>query len=118
MAKSIEIAKGMADFCASKGYVENTAHGIVLAVVRGRAGEIYNLADNWVLTEREWWELLAQKLNWSGKIIPLDEGTPGLNTQQHFVLDTAKIRKSLGYKEIVPVDHALSHTIEWELSNL
>lgn len=117
-AKSIEIAKGGADFRACKSYVENIAYGIALAVVQGQAGEVYNLADKWVFTEREWLELLAKKLNWSGEINTLDEEIPGINTKQHFVLDTAKIRTSLGYKEIVSIDHALSNTIEWELSKL
>ena len=114
-AKSIEIAKGMAGFCACKSYVENIAHGVALAVVKGQVGEVYNLADKWVFTEYEWLELLANKLNWSGKIVTLDEEIPGTNTKQHFVLDTDKIRKSLGYKEIVSINRALSNTIEWEL---
>jgi len=116
--KSIEIAKDMADFCASKCYVENVAHGIALAVAQGQAGEVYNLADKWVLAEREWLELLARKLNWSGEIITVDKEIPGMNTKQHFVLNTDKIRKSLGYEEITSIDHALSNTIEWELSTL
>lgn len=76
--KSIKIAKGMASFCASKCYVENVAHGIALAVARGQTGEIYNLADKQVLTELEWLELLAKKLNWPGEIITVGEETPGI----------------------------------------
>ncbi|MDR1181427.1 MAG: NAD-dependent epimerase/dehydratase family protein [Bacteroidales bacterium] len=114
--KSIEIHKDMSCFRACKCYVENVAHGITLAIERGQVGEIYNLTDEWVFTEREWLELLAKKLNWTGNIVVLDEKYHDMNTRQHFVLDTAKIRKSLGYNEIVSVDRALSKTIEWELS--
>jgi nucleoside-diphosphate-sugar epimerase len=96
--------------------VENVAHGITVAVERGQAGEIYNLTDKWVFTELEWLELLAKKLSWTGNIITLDEKYHGMNTGQHFVMDTSKIRNSLGYDEIVSLDYALSKTIEWELS--
>lgn len=117
-AKSIEIARGVADFRACKSYVENIAHGIALAAIKGQAGEIYNLADKWVFAERKWLELLTEKLNWSGKITILDEEILDINTEQHFTLNTDKIRKSLGYKEIASIDCALSNTIEWELSKL
>lgn len=117
-AKFIEIAKDMSGLCMCKSYLENIVYGIILAIEYGQVGEIYNLADNWVLTEREWLELLAKKLNWSGNIITLEEESSGLNTKQHFILDTAKIRKSLGYKETVSIDQALSNTIQWELKKL
>ncbi|MEY8352978.1 NAD-dependent epimerase/dehydratase family protein [Lachnospiraceae bacterium 54-53] len=115
-AKTIGIAEDMAGFRACKSYVKNIAHGVVLAAMKGRSGEIYNLADKYVFTELEWLELLAKKLNWTGEIIPSDEKTADLNTRQHFLLDTGKIRTSLGYKEIVSPDEALSNTIKWELS--
>lgn len=115
--KVIELEKNMVGFRTCKSYVGNIAHGIALAVRGGQVGEIYNLADQWVLTEREWLKFLAKKLNWSGDIITVDKEFAGMNTKQHFTLDTDKIRKSLGYKETVSLDDALLNTIQWELNN-
>jgi nucleoside-diphosphate-sugar epimerase len=115
-AKSVELSKGASEFRASKCYVDNVAHGIVLTAAQGQPHEVYNLADEWILTEREWCELLAKKLNRSGDIVVSDKENPDMNTRQHLVADTAKIRALLGYREPVSLDRALSNTIEWELS--
>lgn len=41
----------------------------------------------------------------------------GLNTEQHFVYDTGRIRREPGYEEPVPREEALERTVAWERSN-
>jgi hypothetical protein len=41
---------------------------------------------------------------------------PG-NTAQHVVASSERIRKELGYHELLPPDEAIRRTIEWERAN-
>lgn len=95
----IELPEPIAGFRACRCYVENAARGIVLAAEKGRPGEAYNVADEWVLTEREWYRRIAGLMHWSGELVVVLD-----SCEQHIVLDTAKIRGDLQYKEPVPVD--------------
>jgi nucleoside-diphosphate-sugar epimerase len=47
-------------------------------------------------------ELLPVHLDW------------GLDTQQHWVAETTRIRRELGYTETVTREEALERTVEWE----
>ncbi len=42
---------------------------------------------------------------------------PG-NTAQHVVASSERIRKELGYRELLPREEAIRRTIEWERANL
>ncbi|MDR1308780.1 MAG: NAD-dependent epimerase/dehydratase family protein [Deltaproteobacteria bacterium] len=52
--------------------VKNAALGIALAADKGRAGEIYNLADKDAFTESEWYVKIAGLLNHNPEIILID----------------------------------------------
>jgi nucleoside-diphosphate-sugar epimerase len=38
----------------------------------------------------------------------------GLNTEQHWFVDTTRIRQELGYAEEIPREEALRRTVAWE----
>src|SRR6266705_5034680 len=40
-----------------------------------------------------------------------------LNTNQDLFFDTTRIRQELGYRELVSLDEALTHTIAWQRAN-
>ncbi len=118
-AEAIELSSGMAKFRSSKCYVDDVAHGIVLAAEKSPAGEIYNLSHHDTFTELEWSRQIAKLMNWYGEIrISLDGNTTdfssGLNLEQPFVMDTTKIRTKLGYAEVVSLEEGLMRTIQWE----
>jgi nucleoside-diphosphate-sugar epimerase len=103
-----------------RGYVENVAHAIALATTDDRAeGQTYNVADE-SFTEREWVEEVARAHGWRGEI----RIAPGrllpdylrctFDARQHVVLDTTRIRRELGYREVVSVAEGLARTIAWE----
>ncbi len=122
-ADAIEISSGMAEFRSSKCYVEDVAHGIVLAAEKSPAGEIYNLSHHDTFTELEWSRQIAKLMNWHGEIhINPDSITTGfssgLNLEQPLVLDTAKIRTKLGYDEVISFEEGLMRTIHWEQNAL
>ena len=104
------------------GYVENIACAIALAAVDVRAkNQVYNAGENVALTQEEWVQRVGHVMGWRGKVIYLDgqqmpthlrELQP-LDFSQDLTIDTAKIRKSLGFEEAVSFDRGLAKTIEW-----
>jgi hypothetical protein len=97
-----------------KGYVENVAAAIALAAVaEPAAGRVYNVAEPDALSELQW-------AGWTGEFVvmpahraPAHVRMPG-NLKQHWVADSTRIRRDLGYREEVPRDEALRRTIAWE----
>jgi nucleoside-diphosphate-sugar epimerase len=110
----------MADFRACKCYVENIAHGVKLAVESGHSGEIYNLAAEETLSEMEWYQQIAELMNWKGEISVTEKPvlSDNFNPEQHFVIDISKIQKQLNYKEIFSIQDSLLKTVQWELECL
>jgi nucleoside-diphosphate-sugar epimerase len=115
---------GMAGWRATKGYVEEVGAAIALAAVSPQAaGRIYNVGEPDALTELEWARRIAGCLQWTGEFVllpddrlPMHLRGPG-NTAQHWVTDTTKIRRELGYQERVSREEAIGRTVEWERTN-
>jgi nucleoside-diphosphate-sugar epimerase len=112
-----------ADWRATRGYVENCAHAITLAITDQRAaGRIYNVGEEQALSEREWINQIASLMNWSGRIVTLPDGKMPDLLREHLRwdndldIDTSRIREDLGYTEPVAFEEGLRRTIEWELS--
>jgi nucleoside-diphosphate-sugar epimerase len=109
----------------TRGYVENVAAAIALAVVDERAtGQIYNVGEVETPTWGEWARKTAQVTGWNGALIIVPpERLPAhlvsqLDYRQHLLTDSSRIRQELGYAEPVPLPEALSRTVAWELANL
>lgn len=108
----------------SRSYVENAAKAVVAAVTNDAAGGVYNVADSQVLTESEWVRAIGQAYGWDGEVVVLPSARmpahlrDELNFEQDLVVETAKIRADLGYREPVDQDEAIRRTVEWELAHL
>jgi nucleoside-diphosphate-sugar epimerase len=122
--RAIAFSADMAQWRATKGYVEDIGAAIVAAAAADRAiGRIYNAGEADTLTELEWAEQIARALNWHGefKLMPDDDlpahlRAPG-NTAQHWIGDTTRIREELGFRERIARDEAIRRTVEWERAN-
>jgi nucleoside-diphosphate-sugar epimerase len=108
----------------TRGYVENVADAIVLAVSDSKAvGRIYNVGEPEALSEAEWVERIGRVMNWKGQIATAaDEKLPGhlredFDWDHHWVADTGRIRGELGYKENASFEEGLAKTVEWEREN-
>jgi nucleoside-diphosphate-sugar epimerase len=106
-----------------RGYVENVADAIALAVTDERAmSRIYNVGEAEALTELDWVHSIGHAARWDGEIIIAPEDLlpknplMGLDYTHHLVTDTNRIRTELGYAERISKSEALHHTIEWERS--
>jgi nucleoside-diphosphate-sugar epimerase len=118
---AILLEQGLANWRWTKGYVENVALAIALAVADERsAGRVYNVGEAQTLAEREWVEALGRAAGWNGQVLSLPpEHLPshlaaGMNTAQHLVTHTGRIRAELGYDEPVSPGEALARAVAWE----
>jgi nucleoside-diphosphate-sugar epimerase len=107
----------------TRGYVENVAHAIALAVVDERSsGRIYNVADPVAYPEAEWVRKIGRIAGWHGQVVVLPtERLPAHlrqteNVAQDLVADSSRIRDELGYVETIDEDEGLRRTIAWERS--
>jgi nucleoside-diphosphate-sugar epimerase len=120
----IPIAESIAQWRGPRGYVENVAAAIALAVIDERAaGRIYNIAEPDNFKELEWTRRIADVAGFHGEIrllsneqAPAHLKPPG-NYRQHWPVDSSRIRQELGYEEPVSLAEALRRTIEWEHAN-
>ncbi len=118
---AILIQEDAARWRGPRGYVENVAAAIALAIESPRAvGRVYNVAEPDAYTEQQWTALVAEAAGWSGRVVPTtQERTPAhlclpYRNEQHWVINSQRIRDELGYREPVPLAAALARTIEWE----
>ena len=74
-------------------------------------------------SELEWVRKIASEMRWEGEcvILPVERTPrhlrkPG-NAAQHWTASSARIRRELGYKEVVAIEEAIRQTIRWEREN-
>jgi nucleoside-diphosphate-sugar epimerase len=118
---AILLPEGLARWRWTRGYVEDVAAAVVLAVAEERAaGCIFNVGESDALSMAEWIRQIGIAVNWSGQVVSvsndlLPEGLQEqMNTQQDLVADSARIREQLGYAEIVARETAIARTVAWE----
>lgn len=122
--RAILFETGAAQWRSPRGYVDNVAAALALAATDDRAaGRIYNVAETPAFTELEWAKKIAATAGWDGEfhVLPTERMPEALrfpgNTGQHWEADSTRIRKELGWQEIVPVEEAIRRTIEWDRAN-
>ncbi len=109
----------------TRGYVENVAAAITLAVADPRTvSRVFNVGDEPVLSERKWVERIGAAVGWRGEVVAVsaselpNQMKPALDWRYELWTDTSSIRKELGYVEPVLLDEALERTIAWERQTL
>jgi nucleoside-diphosphate-sugar epimerase len=118
---AIVLDEALAGWRWSRGYVEDVGHAIAIAVLEeAAAGRVYNVSQANAYSEAEWIARIASVHGWEGEILAV----PGarlpealrfdLDVAQQYVVDSARIRRELGYGERVSEDEGLRRTIEWE----
>lgn len=118
---AILLNEGVAQMRGSRSYVENVATAIGLAVTDERAaGRIYNVAEPGATTEAEWVRLVGRVAGWQGEVVAVrpsrlpEQLRTQMDTAQHWDASSERIRRELGYAEVVPMEEALRRTIAWE----
>ncbi len=104
------------------GFTQNLAHAVLLGVddEPGAAGKIFNTGDEEVLSIRQVVECCASALGHELEIVsmPYDLAVPArpLLTQPfptHRVLDLSRVKRDLGYRDVVPAREAVPRTARW-----
>jgi nucleoside-diphosphate-sugar epimerase len=121
---AIVLDEELARWQHTPAYVENVAAAIVLAATNpGAIDATYNVGDAEPLSMREVVAHLAEAADWKGRFIAAPhEGLPEPlqaddGAKQDFILDTAKIRADLDYREPIDRHSAIRTTVEWLLAN-
>jgi nucleoside-diphosphate-sugar epimerase len=122
--RSILVSSEMAGWRATKGYVEDVGRAIALAATSPAAtGRVYNVGESDTLTELEWARAVASALKWDGEFVVKPDASvppflraPG-NTAQHWITDTSRLRRELGFAEALSRQEAVRRTVEWEIAN-
>jgi nucleoside-diphosphate-sugar epimerase len=116
----ILVDEALAGWRWTRGYVENVADAIVLAVLNETAaGRVYNVGEPQALTLVDWIRAIGRAAGWSGEVIPAPQALlppavqSGLDGAQDPVAYTTRIRAELRYDERVLLDEALCDTIAW-----
>jgi nucleoside-diphosphate-sugar epimerase len=120
----IQLENDFANWRWTRGYVENVADAIVLAISDERAkNRIYNIGEPEALTETEWVKSIARAVGWNGEIIAMPRAElpehlkPRIWFEHDLYADTTRIRSELDYKERVSRTEALWKTVSWERAN-
>ncbi len=117
----ILLQEGEAQWRFCRGYVEDVALAIALAVLNPKAaGRVYNVAEPEALTQAEWVYAIGEAVGWKGRVAPLprdrlpDHLVKGEDFEHHLVVDSGRIRAELGYRENLTREEALRRTVAWE----
>ena len=117
----LRIQDGWARWRWTHGFAEDIAEGVVNAVTNSASpGRIYNIGESYAPTMAERLAEFARVAGWRGQIlaVPASELRETdrmlFDFSHHIVYDTSRIRKELGYKEIIPHEIALARTVEYE----
>jgi len=122
--RAIVLSGTQAAWLWHRGYVENVAFAIVLAAERPNSvGQVYNVGSPQTLTMAGWVRAIGRAMQWDGQvvIVPFSELPDHLRQpydyQQHILFDTSKIRRDLGYYELVDAAEAIQRTVDWQAAH-
>jgi len=118
---AIILEQGLAGWRWTRGYVENVAAAVALAVTSERAaGRVYNVGEREALPLIDWVREIGRAAHWTGDVIAAprdllpDKLREVMNTDHDLMTDSTRIREELGYEESVPRDIAIARTVAWE----
>jgi dTDP-glucose 4,6-dehydratase len=95
-------------------YVEDHCAGVELVLREGKPGEVYNVAANDEVENREITKRVLELTGADESLVRHVEDRPGHD--RRYSLDTAKLR-SLGWKPETPLGDGLKQTVDWYASN-
>ncbi|MFI5891395.1 dTDP-glucose 4,6-dehydratase [Actinoplanes sp. NPDC051513] len=92
-------------------HVDDHCHGIALALLEGRAGDVYHIGGSVELADRDLVEMILDRLGLPGDSV--EQGGDGKDHDHRHALDDDKIRRELGWRPRVEFTAGLTDTIRW-----
>ena len=121
--ENIIIGEAKARWRWTRGYVEDIAFGLALAVEnRSAVGEIFNIGEEEAEREIDWIRRIGRAAKWRGEIEVVPEDTLPKELAEPYdwnhdlAGDTRRIRHTLGYRETVSPGEAMERSVRWERS--
>jgi dTDP-glucose 4,6-dehydratase len=96
-------------------HVDDHCRGIALALIKGRAGEVYNIGGGTELTNVELTHKILKAMGVGEEFIQPVEDRKGHDLR--YSVDISKINKELGYFPQVNFEEGLEQTINWYKNN-
>jgi dTDP-glucose 4,6-dehydratase len=96
-------------------HADDHADGIEAALLRGRAGEVYNIGGGNERTNREITSIIIDELGLDDSIIERVTDRPGHD--RRYSIDCAKARVELEWEPVVDFEAGLRDTIRWYRDN-
>ena len=120
--RAILMSAGAAAFRSSRTHVDNAAHAVALAATDDRAaGRVYNVGEPEAIAWSDWAREIGRLMSWGGQLVigasdqmpaHLRDSRPDV-WDHHLVADTSRIRRELGYREVVDREEGLRRTLAW-----
>ncbi len=117
----LKIGREFAAWRWTHGFCEDVAEAVALAVTEERAaGRTYNVGEADTPTWAERLEEWGRVAGWSGRVaaVAASELLEAVRTHHdyshHLAIDTSRIRRELGYAEVVAREEGIARTIGWE----
>jgi len=97
-------------------YVTDCAEGIMAAIDRGKAGEIYNIGSKEEKQNIEVAKAILQLVGKGEELIEFVKDRPGHDFR--YSLETTKAKRELGWEAKTSFDEGLKKTVEWYIEHL
>ena len=96
-------------------YVDDHCDAILLALLKGKSGEYYNISANNEIDNLTVVKKILEIMNKPQDLIELVEDRPGHDLR--YSMNSTKISKDLGWKKNTDFNEGLNKTVEWYLQN-
>jgi dTDP-glucose 4,6-dehydratase len=96
-------------------HVDDHCRGIHAVLMKGEAGEIYNIGGGEELTNKELTAMILTKMGKNDSSIEYVQDRLGHDLR--YSVSIEKISRELGYQPLVKFDEGIEETIEWYKKN-
>ena len=96
-------------------YTEDHCRALEAVLLKGRAGQVYNIAGGQEKPNLELVKLLLKLMGKPERLITFVKDRPAHD--RRYAIDCGKIERELGWKPLYTLEKALAATVDWYLNN-
>ncbi len=96
-------------------YVEDHCRALEIVMLKGKAGQIYNIAGGQEKPNLDLIRSLLKTMHKPDKLITFVKDRPAHD--RRYAIDCSKIERELGWKPLYTLEKAMAATVDWYLNN-